>query len=267
MLECLVDGEISDRIPASDRGLNYGDGLFETLAVFGGTPRFWQGHVDKLSAGCEQLGLPVTPQAVLLREVQTVSAGQPKSVVKIMVTRGSSGMGYPTESAPRANRIVSSWPWPGDPGHLHEAGIDTRLCDLRLGIQPALAGLRHLNRLEQVMARMEWSDRNIHEGILLDPEDNLVTAISSNIFIVHSGRLLTPRLDRCGIRGVLRTAILSAFRDRCEQRRISLDMLPEAEEIFVCNAVRGVFPVRRIDHWEFDVGPVTREVQDWLERQ
>ena len=117
------------------------------------------------------------------------------------------------------------------------------------------------------MARMEWSDRNIHEGILLDPEDNLVTAISSNIFIVHSGRLLTPRLDRCGIRGVLRTAILSAFRDRCEQRRISLDMLPEAEEIFVCNAVRGVFPVRRIDHWEFDVGPVTREVQDWLERQ
>ena len=267
MLECLVDGEISDRIPASDRGLNYGDGLFETLAVFGGTPRFWQGHVDKLSAGCEQLGLPVTPQAVLLREVQTVSAGQPKSVVKIMVTRGSSGMGYPAESAPRANRIVSSWPWPGDPGHLHEAGIDTRLCDLRLGIQPALAGLRHLNRLEQVMARMEWSDRNIHEGVLLDPEDNLVTAISSNIFIVHSGRLLTPRLDRCGIRGVLRTAILSAFRDRCEQRRISLDMLPEAEEIFVCNAVRGVFPVRRIDHWEFDVGPVTREVQDWLERQ
>ena len=267
MLECLVDGEISERVSAMDRGLHYGDVLFETMAVFQVTPRFRQGHVDRLAAGCEQLGLPMTTQAVLLREVQTVSAGQRRCVVKIIVTRGTSGRGYAAALPARANRVVCSWAWPEDPGHLVETGIRMRICSLRLGIQPALAGLKHLNRLEQVVARAEWQDPSIHEGLLLDAEDFVVSAISSNLFLVSGGRLLTPRLDRCGVRGVMRRAILNAFRDRCEQRRITLDMLPEADEVFVCNAVRGVFPVTRIDHWEYEIGPVTREVQQWLEGQ
>jgi len=267
MLECLVEGEISERISALDRGLHYGDGLFETMAVFQGTPRFWQTHMDRLGAGCERLGLPLVPQPVLLREVQTVSAGRRRCVVKVIVTRGTSGRGYGYDEEVRANRVVCSWAWPEDPGHLEETGIRTRICDLRLAIQPALAGLKHLNRLEQVMARAEWSDPTIHEGILLDAEDHIVSAISSNIFIVSGTRLLTPRMDRCGVRGVMRSAILNAFRERCEQRRITLDMLPEADEVFVCNAVRGIFPVTRIDHWQYEIGPVTREVQQWLEAQ
>ncbi len=267
MLECLVDGEISDRISAADRGLQYGDGLFETIAVVAGQPRFWQSHMDRLSAGCVQLGLPVTPQAVLLRELQTVSAGQSKCVVKIIITRGVSGTGYEIVNPAQNNRIVSSHAWPqveGDPATL---GIRARICDLRLGIQPILGGLKHLNRLEQVMARREWNDPSIHEGILLDREDHVICGVSSNIFLVCSGRLLTPRLDRCGVRGVMRSAILSAFRERCEQRRMMLDMLPEADEVFICNSVRGVLPVTRIDHWEYDIGPVTRDVQSWLEQQ
>jgi 4-amino-4-deoxychorismate lyase len=117
------------------------------------------------------------------------------------------------------------------------------------------------------VARAEWQNPSINEGLLLDAEDFVVSAISSNLFLVSGGRLLTPRLDRCGVRGVMRRAILNAFRDRCEQRRITLDMLPEADEVFVCNAVRGVFPVTRIDHWEYEIGPVTREVQHWLDGQ
>lgn len=267
MLECLVDGEISDHVSALDRGLQYGDGLFETLAVIQGRPRFWQAHMDRLAAGCEQLGLPAIPQAVLLREVQTVSAGRRQCVVKIIVTRGMSGRGYAPSLDVRANRIVCSWAWPEDPGNLVETGIRARVCSLRLAMQPRLAGLKHLNRLEQVLARSEWTDTTIHEGILLDPEDHVVSAISSNLFLVFGSRMLTPRLDRCGVRGVMRSAILNAFRERCEQRRILIDMLPEADEVFVCNAVRGVFPVTRIDHWEYEIGPVTREVQQWLADQ
>lgn len=267
MLECLVEGEISERVSAADRGLWYGDGLFETLAVFQGTPRFWQAHVDRLTAGCERLRIPVTPQSVLLREVQTVSTGRARCVVKIIITRGASGRGYATVGEVRPSRIVSSWAWPEDPGDLVHTGIRARICDLRLAIQPALSGLKHLNRLEQVLARAEWSDGTVHEGILLDAEDYVVSAISSNLFLVTGDRLLTPRLDRCGVRGVMRAAILNTFRPRCEQRRVTLDMLPEADEVFVCNAVRGVFPVTRIDHWEYDIGPVTREVQQWLDSQ
>ena len=139
-----------------------------------------------------------------------------------------------------------------------------RICDLRLGLQPVLAGLKHLNRLEQVMARSEWSDPTIHEGLLLDREDHVVSAISSNIFLVSGNRLLTPRMDRCGVRGVMRAEILKAFQARCEQRRITLDMLPEAQEIFVCNSVRGIFPVIAINDWQYPIGPITQEVQTWL---
>ena len=264
MLECLVEGVISDRILAADRGLQYGDGLFETMAILHGQPRFWQAHMDRLAAGCEQLDLPATPQAVLLREVQTVSAGHQTCVVKIIITRGTSGRGYAPAVSVKTNRIVCSYAWPVDPGNLVETGIRTRICKLRLGLQPALAGLKHLNRLEQVIARAEWTDKAIHEGILLDFEDHVISAISSNIFLVSGDNLLTPRMDRCGVRGVMRAHILKAFESRCQQRRITLDMLPEADEVFVCNAVRGIFPVTRIDHWEYSIGPVTREVQKWL---
>ena len=267
MLDCLVEGEISDRVSALDRGLHYGDGLFETMAVFQGTPRFWQGHMDRLAVGCEQLGLQLTPQSVLLREVQTVSAGRRRCVVKLIVSRGVSGRGYAAESGAGTRRVVCAWAWPEESVNLEHTGIRTRICSLRLGIQPALAGIKHLNRLEQVLARAEWNDPSIHEGILLDSEDHVVSGISSNIFLVIGDRLLTPRMDRCGVRGVMRSAILTAFRERCEQRRITLDMLPEADEIFVCNAVRGILPVTRIDHWEFEIGPVTRGVQRWLDQQ
>jgi 4-amino-4-deoxychorismate lyase len=203
----------------------------------------------------------------LLREVQTVSAGRQSCVVKIIVTRGTAGRGYAPQAPGEAERIVCAYAWPVDPGHLVDTGIRLRICDLRLATQPVLAGLKHLNRLEQVMARSEWDDRSIHEGLLLDREDHVISAISSNVFLVLAGRLLTPRLDLCGVRGVMRRAILNAFRDRCEQRRIMLDMLPEADEVFVCNSVRGIFPGTRIDNWAYEIGPVTREVQSWLSRQ
>ena len=267
MLECLVDGEISSQVSVLDRGLQYGDGVFETLAVIRGQPRFWQSHMDRLAIGCERQQLPVPPQTVLLREVQTVSAGQGDCVVKIIVTRGLSGRGYAPSVPVVANRIVSSYAWPDDPGHLDQVGIRTRICKLRLALQPALSGIKHLNRLEQVMARSEWTDRSVHEGILLDRQDQVVSAISSNIFLITGDRLLTPRMDRCGVRGVMRANILKAFKPRCEQRRISLDMLPEADSVFVCNSVRGIFPVVRIDHWEFGISPVIREIQIWLEDQ
>jgi 4-amino-4-deoxychorismate lyase len=264
MLECLVNGEISDHLQATDRGLHYGDGLFETMAVMRGSPRFWQAHIDRLGSGCKLLGLPVTAQTVLLREVQTVSAGQTLSVAKIIITRGSSGRGYVPVSPAETNRIVCAYRWPADPRDLVETGIRVRICKLRLGIQPELAGIKHLNRLEQVIARAEWSDGTIHEGILMDQEGFVVSAISSNVFLVTGDRLLTPRMDRCGVRGVMRGEILKAFKTRCEQRRISLDMLMEAEEVFVCNSVRGIFPVTRIEDRKYPIGGVTREVQAWL---
>jgi len=267
MLDCLVDGEISSLVPASNRGLSYGDGAFETIAMINSTPRFWQLHMDRLAIACEVLSIPLVPQQLLLREVQTVTAGRKLCVVKIMLTRGESGRGYAAGKPTAPTRIVLAYPYPGQVQSQVQLGIATRLCSLRLAVQPRLAGVKHLNRLEQVLARSEIDQPGVDEGILLDPEDHVVSATASNIFLVLGGRLLTPRLDRCGVRGVMRAAVLQAFRPLCEQRRIMLDMLPDAQEIFLCNAIRGIIPVRKIDHWEYEIGPRTREVQQWLAQQ
>jgi 4-amino-4-deoxychorismate lyase len=264
MLDCLVNGEISTVISAGDRGLHYGDGVFETILVQRGVPRFWQLHVDRLNIGCETLALGQTPQNILLREVQTVSAGLKSCVVKIIISRGESSRGYRPERHAESCRIVAAYPAPEPSENL---GINTRLCNLRLALQPALAGIKHLNRLEQVLASAEWSNPSIQDGILLDPEGHVISGISGNIFLVSGDRLLTPRMDRCGVRGVMRAAILHAFKPRCEQRRITLDMLPEADEVFICNSVRGVIPVLKVGHWEYHIGPQTKEIQNWLEQQ
>lgn len=265
MLECLVNGEISGFVPAGNRGLNYGDGLFETLLIKNGQPLWWQAHIDRLSIGCERLGMTMPPQAMLLREVKTASAGMSSAVVKIVLTRSGQARGYAFDADGDCERIISAH---AVPSNLEEAALKgrrARICDLRLAIQPALGGIKHLNRLEQVLATAENFDEGVHEGILLDQEDNVISAISANLFIVMEQRLLTPRLDRCGVRGVFRSQLLAAFKSRCEQRRIQPDFLREAHEVFICNTVRGIVPITRIDGREYAVGPVTRELQAWYQ--
>ncbi len=265
MLECLVNGEISTVVSASNRGLGYGDGLFETLVVHNGMPRRWQAHMDRLGVGCERLGIAMPPQALLLREVQTVSTALVDAVVKIVLTRGGSARGYRPSQDAGCIRIVSAHVFPLDIDENTARGVKARICDLRLAIQPALGGIKHLNRLEQVVASTEFFAEGVSEGILLDQEDHVISAVSANIFLVLDDRLLTPRLDRCGVRGVLRSQLLAAFSTRCEQRRIQVDLLQEADEVFICNAVRGIVPVTAIDSQRYEIGPFTRKLQHWLQ--
>lgn len=265
MLECLIDGEISTFVAAGNRGLNYGDGLFETLVVHNGRPRRWQSHMDRLFAGSERLGINAPPQAILLREVQNVSAGMLDCVVKIVLCRAGQARGYAPPQNAGCVRIVSAHEYPPDVEENAARGVKARICDLGLALQPALGGIKHLNRLEQVLASSEEFPEGVTEGILLDQESHVISAVSANIFLVLDERLLTPRLDRCGVRGVIRSQLLSAFGTRCEQRRIQVDLLQEADEVFICNSVRGIVPLTAIDGQSFDIGPVTRELQGWLQ--
>ena len=266
-LACLVNGEISAWVPASDRGLAYGDGVFETLVVEAGRPRFWQAHMDRLAKGCEVLGMAVPEQRVLLREVQTVAAGAPRCVVKIVVTRGSGGRGYAVPESSNPLRVVAAYEYPTAVEQAQRAGVQARVCSLRLALQPALGGIKHLNRIEQVLASAEMAAYPGLEGILLNQEEFLVSAISANLFLVCGQALLTPRMDRSGVRGVVRNLVLRDFKARAELRRITLDMLDEADEVFMCNSVRGVIPITAIDARQWRIGPVTREMQEWFARR
>ncbi|CAM3327111.1 aminodeoxychorismate lyase [Halomonas lysinitropha] len=228
--------------PLDDRGVAYGDGLFETVLVRDGVPLLWEAHLARLARGCQALGFPIPVQHRLAAPL--VDAPEGLAVLKLMLTRGSGGRGYAPPESPRPRLRWQLSPFAPDTSRW-KAGVRVRHCRLRLGLQPALAGLKHLNRLENVLARDEWSDAEIAEGLLCDSEGRLVEATCMNVFWQRDGRLETPRLTRCGVAGTLRTELLE---------RLSIDevdafpeVLLSAEAVWLGNSVQGVWPVTRLD--------------------
>lgn len=264
MYNCLINGEISDRVPVSDRGFQYGHGVFETLAVDRGSAVMWEQHLGRLKRGCERLQLPLPDEAVLLREIQTVCSGRRRALVKLTLTAGEGSRGYRFPRPLLPNRIVASYPFPEDCIEARNIGVSLRLCEQRLALNRPLAAIKHMNRLEQVLAAAEWDDPAIADGLMLDQEDYVISTTSANLFLVSDGLLLTPSLDRCGIRGVVRDAILGRFNSSSEKRRITTEFLYEADEVFICNSIRGIWPVIAIEDRDFEIGSRAREVQEWL---
>ncbi len=232
-----------------DRGLQYGDGLFETVAILDGEPRLWERHMARLRAGVERLALPPPPEAELHEEACRLSAGSGRAVLKILYTRGVGGRGFRPPEPARAMRILMRFEAPEYPAAWWSQGVDVRFCDLRLGAQPALAGLKHLNRLEQVLARAEWTDPAIAEGLLLDNNGAVIEGTQSNLFAVIGDRLLTPVLDEAGVAGVMRAWILewaALFGLNWEEARLTRSDVLEARELFLTNSLIGVWPVRSL---------------------
>ncbi|MCK2182675.1 aminodeoxychorismate lyase [Halomonas getboli] len=235
----LTPGE---SVPFDDRGLAYGDGLFETVLVRDGEPLLWAEHLARLARGAETLGIPMPDRATL--DALPARAGEGLAVLKLMLTRGSGGRGYlaPDDPAPRLRWQVA----PFAPAESRwKEGVRVRHCRLRLGIQPALAGLKHLNRLENVLARAEWSDPEVAEGLLGDAEGRLVEATCMNLFWWQDGAWLTPRLDRCGVAGTLRAALLASGVVR--EADVPAETLAAAEAVCLANSVQGLWPVVRLD--------------------
>ena len=269
----LVNGVPADAIAISDRGLHYGDGLFETLAVRDGRCEFWDRHMQRLHAGCERLRIPPPDPVQLAAEAQQLTQTVERCVLKIIITRGSGGRGYRVPESIQTTRILLRTDWPEYPHETAERGVRVRLCTQRLGTNPSLAGMKHLNRLEQVLARMEWDDPGIAEGLLQDHTGHVIEGTYTNLFVVQNGKLITPALDRCGVTGVMRAVVLelaSAAGIDCTECSVSLDKLYAADELFLTNSLIGIWPVRELEHWQENwrtvPGPVTRRWQAELQQ-
>ncbi|NID15114.1 aminodeoxychorismate lyase [Luteibacter yeojuensis] len=253
-----VDFLDTDRVSVSDRGFTYGDGLFETLRIVRGRAPLWPRHAARLRAGCERLRIPPPDMGAVLNEALRLADGLDDAVARVTLTRGPGTRGYAPPAAPRPVLAVAVSPLALDaPAAL--AGIAVRLCATRLAIQPLLAGMKHLNRLEQVMARGEWDDPGIAEGLMLDTAGDLVCATAANLFAVFGGRLETPPVDRCGVAGVARAEVM-AVREVAETR-LNPVRLERADEVFLTSAVRGILPVRVFGARSWQPGPVTRALQ------
>jgi 4-amino-4-deoxychorismate lyase len=252
-------------VPATDRGLAFGDGVFRTVAVRAGRPLNWPWHARRLGADCKLLEIEAPDEATLVAELARVAPGD--AVVKLIVTRGSSARGFGPAGATSPRRIVAAFPSPPRDDARARDGVAVRRCSLVLSEQPRLAGAETLNRLENVIARGEWSDPAISEGLLCDAAGRVVEGTMSNLFVARGGRLATPDLKRCGVVGAQRESLrelLAAAGVACEVRDIAWTELESADEAFLTNSLIGAWPITRLGGRKWEPGPFARQAQSLI---
>lgn len=265
----LINGAMGCTIDVSDRGFQYGDGLFETIEIKQGRLVFFERHIRRLNEGCRRLQIPLEDTGNLVAEAENAAKDIDRGVLKIILTRGTGGRGYRQPDSIKPTRVISVYPFPDYPKNYTRNGITARICSTRLGLNPALAGIKHLNRLEQILARAEWKDPGIQEGLMLDADGNVIEGTMTNLFYVINRQLHTSEILRSGVAGIMREIILELAESNAlvlSKRYFGIDELLNADEIFVCNSVIGLWPVTQIGSKPFAVGPVTREITDWLEQ-
>ncbi len=260
-----VNGRETPFLQATDRGVLYGDGLFETILVRNGKAPLLDRHLTRILNDGGKLGLPIPSRNMLKQELESfLQSGERDAAIKCVITRGSSGRGYAPSGDTTASVLMFEYPMMELTEQQHSNGFITGVCTTRLGINPALAGIKHLNRLEQVLAAEETRTAGLDEGIMLDINNMVIEGTRTNLFAVDNGKLITPTLDGSGVAGIMREMVIEFSNKKgklvtiCD---ITLDHLERCEEVFVSNSIHGVIPVRKIDDRDYSLGPVTHELQ------
>jgi len=256
---CLVNGVPTDYVSVQERGLQYGDGLFETIACEGKGLQFWSAHFNRLQQDAKKLGLVCPQESIFLDDVKRLLvAASDNCVVKIILTRGCSQRGYRMIDKNQLTRIIQVYD--GLPDRFfarREMSQETEfnnmialgVCSQKASINPSLAGVKHLNRLENVLARNEWNDE-YGEGLMLDANANVIEGTMSNVLAFRDGKLFTPALDYSGVAGVIRAKIIEIAEKsgvNIEIKNLSLDDFYAIDEIFICNSLLEILPVSSIN--------------------
>lgn len=248
-------------ITPDERGFQYGDGVFETIAVRNGEPRLWSHHMRRLERACKRVGFERPP--LLEPHVEAALRGTDENpqhcIVKIIVSSGVGNRGYARPIPSHTETLVGVFPASTINPPAYLKGVATMLCDTRLAVGSPVAGVKTLNRMEQVLARSECAPTGAFEGLTLDAEGRLICGTMSNVFLVRDNSLVTPALHRCGVEGVMRQLVMETCGD-VEVCDLTIDDLAAADEVFITNSQMGAVPVHRCDEYHWDVGPVTRDV-------
>lgn len=263
-----VNGVPASCVSISDRGLAYGDGVFETIRV-GRSPVLFEQHLDRLSRGVSVLSIPVE-LSLLRQEILLFLQGRRDGVLKVIVTHGEGGRGYASPAKPEPSRILSWHPLPVYPDWYYSEGVSLYPCHTTLGQNSALAGIKHLNRLEQVLARNEWGDQDFQEGLMCDEDGSVIEAVFSNVWCVKDSCLITPYIKKSGVAGVMREWLLMTMREQAivvEEKEILHADIMTMDEVFLSNSVFGVWPVKCYNNMKWVPGPVARQCQQLISDQ
>lgn len=270
-LLCTVNSQVQNTISIADRGLAFGDGVFETILLRDGKLPFLSAHIERLSLGLKKLQINLKLDCLHQQIENMINVSNSRKInngiVKIIVSRGN-GRGYAPLNDIEPNIIIAVYPL-ADWSKEQQQGVSVVVCEYRLPLQYQLAGIKHLNRIDNVMASLEVQSRGATEGLLFDLQNNLVEGISRNVFIVTDNQLKTPSLDSVGVKGVMRDMIIgtlaSSINCSVTEEPLELSKIKSADEIFLCNSVTGIWPVVAVDDDEYPIGPVTKNLQNALE--
>jgi 4-amino-4-deoxychorismate lyase len=265
----LVDGRRSSTISALDRGLAYGDGVFRTMLATAGRIAFWPRHYRKLARDCAVLGIECPKADILGADLSKILRFDPDCVAKIIVTRGRGGRGYAVPDLSEPTRVVASFPLPAPRMGCEERGVRVRWCQTRLATQSSLAGVKHLNRLENVLARREWCDADIAEGLMLDQSGHVIAGTFTNVFIIEGSALVTPSLDGCGVAGVQRERLMAgagAIGMSCTEERLSPERTLESDQVLLVNSVVGLWWANELGERRWRRSDPTVEIMRLLAR-
>lgn len=265
--DCLINGSMEIHLDPMDRGFSYGDGVFRTLVVRDGVPQCWEQHYSKLKNDCHALRIECPDNALLLDDIRRLCADDAAVCVKIVITRGDSVRGYALPAVIKPNRVVLKSALPDYPAQYYDEGVHLHLCQLQLALQPRLAGIKHLNRLENVLARMEWTDERLADGLLLDAEGYVIECTMSNIFMRSEQVLVTPNLSRCGVAGVTRDRLIELgprLGYAIEIAHFRLEDLLKADEVILCNSLFGAWQVRSLCETSWPAGILASQLCEYL---
>lgn len=243
----LINGLEQDALPASDRAIQFGDGCFTTARILDGNVCLLEAHIRRLRHGCETLMIPFTHWDTLHQEMCRLSSGKQSGVLKVIITRGSGGRGYSAASCLSPTRILSVSACPAHYSRWRDEGVTLTLSPIRLGRNPMLAGIKHLNRLEQVLIRTHLEQTNADEALVLDSEGFITECCAANLLWRQGREVFTPSLDQAGVNGIMRQFCLEQLA-RSGFRVVEVSAgeaaLQTADEVVICNALMPVVPVR-----------------------
>jgi 4-amino-4-deoxychorismate lyase len=266
----LINGSFDATISPFDRGFAYGDGVFRTLVMRDGQPEHWPQHYQKLVADCAAINIVCPSAELLMSDLQQLFLPDDEvAVAKIIITRGEGNRGYTPPAITAPMRVVTKSPMPEYPETRFTDGVNLIVCETRLAAQPLLAGIKSLNRLENVLARMEWNEHTfndivIAEGILLDANDNVIECTAANIFARFSNTLITPSLTQCGIAGITRQRIIDLAHTLSLKTAIenfSLEKLLMADEVIICSSLYGAFQVKTVQEKAIKTGALAANIR------
>ncbi len=259
----LRNGELISSDIITDRSLLYGDGVFTTIAIRNGKPLLFKQHLNRLTNDCQRLNIDNLSIDNVLSQFFSAISNIETGIARVTISRSSGERGYLCNKAEPVIWISVN-DWPSHIEQYKQSGINCRICQQAIHPNPSLAGIKHCNRLEQVLARNEWHDDQYQEGLMLDPDGNVIEGTMSNLFLIKDQQIFTPDLAFAGVDGIIRKTIIDIAK-RLQipllVSTISVQDLLTADVLFVTNSIIGIWRINRLNDQQYDNHPMIEQLE------